>query len=98
MGDSYAELEAERDRKRAELVAEGFDLSNTFETQEGAIFDMKYATCPRCHGKCTLANHKPGRNDMGANFLCPHCELLFDEPIFDPAEVAYMAYVGEDDD
>ena len=82
--------------KIAELRAAGFNMDNAFITQEGAVFDMDYAICPRCEGKCSLADHKPGRNTMGANFLCPHCELLFDEPHFEPAEVAYMASLDDD--
>lgn len=80
------------------LKAAGFNMDNVFITQEGAVYDMDCATCPKCEGKCTLQNYKAGRNTMGANFLCPHCNVMFDEPIFEPAEAAYLAWIGDDED
>lgn len=68
-----------------------------FTTQEGAVFDMEFAQCPKCESKSALAHYKAGRNDMGANFLCPVCGLLYDEPVFEPAEVAFVTMLDEEE-
>lgn len=64
-----------------------------FVTQEGAVFNMAYATCPGCAGASRLVDKRP----VTGYFLCPACSCLFDEPVFDPAEVAFIgtAYSGD---
>ena len=61
----------------------------TFTTQEGAIFDMSGARCPRCEQPSSL-DHRHG---VSGYFNCPDCRLMYDEPDFDPA-----AFQGATDD
>jgi len=69
------------------------DFTNTFTTQEGAIFDMAYAKCPRCSNKSELSHWRP--HSM-VSFLCPDCGLMYDEPTFEPGEAAYLGVVDDD--
>ena len=71
------------------------DFTNTFTTQEGAVFDMEYAKCPRCNAKSKLEHH---HFTSMTSFLCPDCGLMYDEPLFDPAEVAYVTTIDDEDD
>ena len=64
---------------------------DTFTTQEGAIFDMEYARCPRCAAKSRLTD----KGGAAGYFNCPECGVMYDEPTFDPAE---LAFVGTTDD
>lgn len=62
----------------------------TFTTQEGAVFGMEGATCPDGH-ESSLEH----RTFPSGYFRCPTCNLLYDEPTFDPAQ--YMGTIEEDE-
>lgn len=58
---------------------------DTFTTQEGAIFDMAYAQCPNGHESRLTDRRAPA-----GYFHCNECGYTYDEPTFEPAEVAYL--------
>ena len=88
MSDAY---EA-REKRYAQLLQEGYSLKNTYTTQEGCVFGMKGATCPRCEGPSSLTH----RDGISGYFNCPKCGLMYDEPNFDCDE--YITNVDEDDE
>jgi len=81
------------DKGIADMIAAGYDMDNAFITQEGVVFDMAYARCPRCAGKLTNDNWTP---HTMASWLCA-CGVRCDEPSFDEPEVAFWGTVYEED-
>ncbi len=54
---------------------------DTYTTQEGAVFGMEGATCPNGH-----ESNLDQRTFPSGYFRCPTCEIVYDEPTFDPAQ------------
>lgn len=68
----------------------GDDLpTDTFTTQEGAVFSMEGATCPRCQHPAKLSDV----SGAAGYFRCRECELVYDEPDF--TEGSYVTTLEE---
>ena len=74
------------------LIAAGYteaELKTTYTDQEGAVWFMTGATCPKCEGPSKLSH----RERVSGYFHCP-CGLMYDEPNFDPDEL--ITVIGEE--
>lgn len=69
----------------------GYDFTNTYTTQEGDVFGMEGATCPRCPAASKLSHREP----VSGYFNCPSCGVMYDEPNFDPMEFVTNVDDGE---
>lgn len=87
IADSNARIYAEV----AMLKQEGYDTANIFITQEGAIYSMEGATCPRCAAPSELSH----RTAITGYFRCPACDVLHDEPNFTEAD--FITSVEDDE-
>jgi len=85
-------IDEHRAKRYAELIAAGYDLSNTYTTQEGVVFGMTGATCSRCPEPSKLSHRTP----VTGYFVCPACGVMYDEPNFDCDE--FITNVDDDDD
>jgi len=70
------------------------DFTNTFTDQEGVVWDMDYAKCPRCEAKSKLKY----RSGAGGYFGCPQCGVAYDEPNFDPPEDAFITVLDDEEE
>lgn len=71
-----------------------YDFDNTYTDQEGVVWDWDCAICPRCHKKAKPEHH---HFTSMTSFLCPHCDLMYDEPLWDPAESAFITCISDDE-
>ena len=81
----------EREARYTALKDAGYDLTNTYTTQEGCVFGMKGATCPRCSEPSELSY----RTFPSGYFDCPDCGVMYDEPNFDCDE--FITNVDEEE-
>ncbi len=91
MNDEWNEYVKLRDKVWAELEADGIDLSNTYTDQEGCVWYMTGATCPRCSAPSKLST----RTKESGYFNCPSCDVMYDEPNFDPDDL--ITVIGENE-
>lgn len=76
-----------------DLLKNGYteaELKTTYTDQDGGVWFMTGATCPRCEGASKLAH----REKVSGYFHCPGCGLMYDEPNFDPDEL--ITVIGEE--
>jgi hypothetical protein len=59
--------------------------------QEGGIMAMTSARCPRCTESCKLSYWK------GTGFLCPSCDVFYDEPAWHDAENDYRGMLEDEE-
>lgn len=71
-----------------------YDWDNTYTDQEGVVWDWKYAKCPRCR-KTAKPSHR--HFTTMTSFRCPACDLLYDEPHWEPAESAFVTCISGED-
>ena len=57
--------------------------SEVYTDQEGGIWLLDGATCPRCPEPSKLAH----RHGASGYFNCPACDVMYDEPHFDPDDI-----------
>lgn len=70
------------------------DFTNTYTDQEGVVWDWDYAICPRCQEPAKPEHYH--FTDM-TSYLCPSCGLKYDEPHWEPAEVAFVTCISDED-
>ncbi len=76
-----------------DLLANGYteaELKTTYTDQDGGVWFMEGATCPRCPEPSKLSH----REKVSGYFNCPRCGVMYDEPNFDPDSL--IAVVGEE--
>ena len=70
------------------------DFKDIYIDQEGVVWDWAYAKCPRCNKKAKPEDH---HFTSMTSFLCPECDLLYDEPHWETAEQAFVTCVSDDE-
>lgn len=69
-----------------ELLAAGYteaELKTTYTDQDGGVWFMTGAKCPRCEASSKLSHRLKG----SGYFVCPSCGVMYDEPNFDPDDL-----------
>lgn len=77
------------------MAQTGYDFTNTFTDQEGVVWDMACGKCPRCKAPSKLSHWVSGGG--GAGFSCPECSVFYDEPLWEPAESAFITCISDDE-
>ena len=68
-------------------------FENTYTDQEGVVWNWDYAVCPRCRAKAKPEHY---HFTIYTSFECPECGVLYDEPLWDPAEVAFVTCISDE--
>lgn len=69
-------------------------FANTYTDQEGVVWDWAYAVCPRCRKRARPKDH---HFTSMTSFLCPSCDLMYDEPLWDNAECAFITCISDEE-
>lgn len=76
------------------MTAGSYSWADTYTDQDGVVWSWRYARCPRCTRK---ARPEHRHFTPMTSFLCPHCGVMYDEPVWADAEAAFVTCISDDD-